>query len=420
MTMAASAMIYYEKPLSRGKLDELFSMAFFGRYIMLMMGIFSMYTGAIYCDIFSKEMALFPSMWEWPSDFKAGQTVEAHRVDGRVYPFGMDWRWHDTENDLLFSNSYKMKLSILLGWAHMTYSLCLSFINARHFKSPIDIWGNFVPGMLFFQSIFGYLVFCIVYKWSVDWYAIGQSPPGLLNMLIYMFLKPGTVEEELYSGQAVVQVILLLIAVCCVPILLFLKPFYLRWEHNKARAMGYRGIGESTRVSALDDDDDDEHAGQMNGGRDSYGDDEDGAALITQDIGDAEHEEFEFSEVMIHQVIHTIEFCLNCVSHTASYLRLWALSLAHQQLSIVLWTMTLKNAFAQTGAMGVLFVTVMFYMWFFLTIAVLVVMEGTSAMLHSLRLHWVEAMSKHFIGDGVPFEPFSFKILLEEDAEGVA
>ncbi|TKA72940.1 V-type proton ATPase subunit a, partial [Cryomyces minteri] len=118
MTMAACAMIYYEKPLSRGKLDELFSMAFFGRYIMLMMGIFSMYTGAIYCDIFSKEMALFPSMWEWPSDFKAGQTVDAHRVDGRVYPFGMDWRWHDTENDLLFSNSYKMKLSILLGWAH--------------------------------------------------------------------------------------------------------------------------------------------------------------------------------------------------------------------------------------------------------------------------------------------------------------
>ena len=187
----------------------------------------------------------------------------------------------------------------------MTYSLCLSYINAKHFKSPIDIWGNFVPGMIFFQSIFGYLVFCVVYKWSIDWNAIHQQPPGLLNMLINMFLSPGKVDEPLYPGQAPLQIILLLLALCCVPILLLLKPLYLRYEHNKARSLGYRGIGETSRVSALDADDDAEHL--MNGARDSTGSDRDAAAMITQDIGaDAEHEEFEFSEVMIHQTIHTI------------------------------------------------------------------------------------------------------------------
>ena len=189
----------------------------------------------------------------------------------------------------------------------MTYSLCFSYINARHFRSSIDIWGNFVPGLIFFQSIFGYLVFTIVYKWSVDWLAIGQSPPGLLNTLIYMFLAPGTVDEPLYRGQGILQVILVLVALACVPILLFLKPFYLRWEHNRARALGYRGIGETTRVSALDGDDEDENR-MMNGGRDSFASEADAAVMITEDIGHGggEHEEFEFGEVMIHQVIHTI------------------------------------------------------------------------------------------------------------------
>jgi V-type H+-transporting ATPase subunit a len=186
----------------------------------------------------------------------------------------------------------------------MTYSLCLSYINARHFKTPIDIWGNFIPGMIFFQSIFGYLILTIIYKWSVDWEAANMTPPGLLNMLINMFLSPGTVEEQFYRGQAFVQVTLVLIALFCVPILLFLKPFYLRWEHNRARALGYRGIGESTRVSALDGDDEDEGNG-MAGGRDSFATDE-GVALITEEMNGEEHEEFEFSEVMIHQVIHTI------------------------------------------------------------------------------------------------------------------
>ena len=188
----------------------------------------------------------------------------------------------------------------------MTFSLCFSYINARHFKSNIDIWGNFVPGMIFFQSIFGYLVFTIIYKWSVDWIKIGQSPPGLLNTLIYMFLSPGKLEESqrLFRGQGPIQAILLLMAVACVPVLLFLKPFYLRWEHNRARALGYRGIGENTRISALDDDDDER---TLNGGaRESLGTEPDGMVTITQDIGNDEHEEFEFSEAMIHQVIHTI------------------------------------------------------------------------------------------------------------------
>ncbi|KFA66135.1 hypothetical protein S40285_03393 [Stachybotrys chlorohalonatus IBT 40285] len=415
MLSGALAMIYWEKSLKKVTF-ELFAMIFYGRYIALVMAVFSVFTGLIYNDAFSKSMTLFPSAWtyEKPEDYVNGTTVVARLNDhGYRYPFGLDPAWHGSENELLFSNSFKMKMSIILGWAHMTYSLCFAYINARHFKKPIDIWGNFVPGMIFFQSIFGYLVICILYKWTVDWPAADAQPPGLLNMLIYMFLQPGTLDERLYPGQEYVQVILLLLAFVQVPILLFLKPFYLRWEHNRARAQGYRGIGETSRVSALDGDDETEAL--VNGHADSL-DDGEGVAMISQNI-DEEHEEFEFSEVMIHQVIHTIEFCLNCVSHTASYLRLWALSLAHQQLSVVLWSMTLGNVLGMGGITGAILIVVTFYLWFFLTIAILVAMEGTSAMLHSLRLAWVESFSKFAEFAGWPFSPFSFDILLEETEE---
>ena len=120
MFAAALGMIYFERALSKGKLNELIQMAFTGRYIALMMGLYSMYTGLIYNDAFSKSLELLPSMWEWPQDFKEGESIEATRRDGQTYAFGLDWGWHKADNNLLFTNSYKMKLSILMGWCHVS------------------------------------------------------------------------------------------------------------------------------------------------------------------------------------------------------------------------------------------------------------------------------------------------------------
>ena len=98
--------------------------------------------------------------------------------------------------------------------------------------------------MIFLQSIFGYLVICILYKWSVDWSKASIQPPSLLNMIIDMFLSPGEVspENQLYPGQATVQLVLLGLAAICVPWLLVSKP-YLEWkEMHKIHDQGYVGL----------------------------------------------------------------------------------------------------------------------------------------------------------------------------------
>merc|ERR1711975_28397 len=121
------------------------------------------------------------------------------------------------------------------------------------------------------------------------------------------------------------------------------------------------------------------------------------------DEEEEEEEEFDFGEEMVHQIIHTIEFVLGSVSNTASYLRLWALSLAHAQLAQVFWERMMMQYGVDTGS--ALSTMMGFGAWAVATTVVLLCMDVLECFLHALRLHWVEFQNKFYEADGYKFTP---------------
>ena len=257
-------------------------------------------------------------------------------------------------------------------------------MGAYPLTGPLALYGRYIPEMVFFEGIFGYLVFTIFYKWSVDWNGdVGvpgnpgpQPAPSLLTLLINMFMSPtsditvplygarcftdcasaasscdigviadacpatcgvGVGPDTLTPGDGVtpefkvcfstlqlnVQFFLLIAAFVSVPFLLLPIPFIELYEHNKemaAKAQYDPLVEEKAPADATD-----------GGGHGEHG------------------EEFSFGDAFIHQAIHTIEFVLGSISNTASYLRLWALSLAHSQLAELFKDMVLVGAGLKSG-----------------------------------------------------------------------
>uniref|UniRef100_A0A8C3JYA2 V-type proton ATPase subunit a n=2 Tax=Calidris pygmaea TaxID=425635 RepID=A0A8C3JYA2_9CHAR len=394
-------MVINEKSLLAQKsTNEIWNTFFSGRYLILLMGIFSMYTGFIYNDCFSKSFNIFGSSWHiipmfknstWNKDVLLDNTVlqldpaVPGVYSGNPYPFGIDPIWNVASNKLTFLNSYKMKMSVVIGIVHMIFGVILSLFNHIYFKKYINIILQFIPEMIFIISLFGYLVFMIIFKWCHFDVHSSQSAPSILIHFINMFLfnYSDTSNAPLYLHQKEVQSFLVIFALIAVPWMLLIKPFILRANHQKARRMVRDG---------------------------------DQAKGIQYSKGKAEEtdpQEYTF----VHQAIHTIEYCLGCISNTASYLRLWALSLAHAQLSEVLWTMVMHNGFNSSGWAGLIIIFIIFAAFAVLTVAILLVMEGLSAFLHALRLHWVEFQNKFYVGAGYKFSPFSFKHIIDGTSE---
>merc|ERR1711998_282265 len=190
-----------------------------------------------------------------------------------------------------------------------------------------------------------------------------------------------------YPGQGGVQTVILLLAFCSVPVLLLGKPLAIKY----GLCQGERDADHQAQTQLMKDDpdyDDMPHGGEGDG----HG-----------------HEEHPFSEIVIHQAIETIEFVLGMVSNTASYLRLWALSLAHTELAQVFWEKCMLSMINLGNPIAIVCGYAVFAA---VTFAVLLAMDVLECFLHALRLHWVEFQNKFYKADGYKFKPFALQPIL--------
>lgn len=425
-------IVSYSGIAGRRDLGEMMNGMYMARFMIFMMGVFSVYAGLVYNDFFSLPLNLFGSSWTWTNGTSTEEGTEAVNVGDygdadNVYPFGVDPAWHIAGNELLFFNSMKMKTSVILGVSQMTFGVCLKATNAVYFKEGLDFFFEFIPMIIFVLSLFGYMVVLIFMKWSINWeYRMytatcfdgftpqnetctdtsttaemcpldyggtgdGCQPPNLITSLINIALSPGSVDEPMYQGQAGVQTILLLLAFASIPFLLLGKPLMLR-NRMKKKAREDSFSSQSQLISSEQKSSGSE---KVEGGGDAHG----------------HGEEHDFSEIVIHQGIETIEFVLGMVSNTASYLRLWALSLAHTELAAVFWEKAMLSSIMMNNAFAVF---IGFAVFAAVTFGVILCMDVLECFLHALRLHWVEFQNKFYKADGYKFAPYSTSAIIKE------
>ncbi|KAI9907230.1 hypothetical protein PsorP6_002939 [Peronosclerospora sorghi] len=327
-----------------------------GRYMLLIMGAFAIYAGVIYNDFFSRApLNLFGSKCAYPDD-----CLDSHRRDVKclaeykihdghmtyvnatdvsngdnVYAMGLDRIGNTSSNELVFLNSFKMKISVIFGIVQMTFGILL---NAG--------------------------IACI---------SASCRPPSRVSTLINIALTPGNVVDPLYEGQLETQQLLFLLACLSVPAMLILKPLYLKSQHDRTASATNPHVADEAE----------------------------GEHLVARPHGHSsgEKHEFELGGVVIHQGIETIKFVLGMVSKTASYLRLWALSLALSALATVFWEKTMLSSINSDSFLAIF---IGFAVFALTTFGVILAMDVLECFSHALRRHWVEFQNKFYKADRWP------------------
>ena len=387
----------------------------FTRYFLLLMGFFAVYCGLLYNDFLSIPL-YFGSCYKTEGFLKTNIT---EKKDNCNYKFGLDPIWYMSTNELGYINSLKMKLSVILGVFHMLIGILLKGLNAIFEKDFVELIFVFFPQLILMLILFGYMDLLIFVKWATvystnvevvkkeDTIKFNENilAPDIKSYLMNIFLNPGQLPPKpkvIYNGTSYeydwklldsrtlenVNVGILVCSLFCI-IIMLLPKFFINYAKAKKK---YNMLNNNEQNFNNEPNDELEVFNEK---------------LVHHQ---KEVEPPVISNFIVESAIETIEFVLGTVSNTASYLRLWALSLAHSQLALVFFSklvIFLGNSTTSWVANGILLI-IAFPLFSGVTTLVLLFMDLMECFLHTLRLHWVEFQNKFYKADGYQYKPFCF------------
>ena len=260
----------------------------------------------------------------------------------------MDPIWYRSTQEISVMNSFKMKTSVILGVLQMLLGTLLKGLNNIYFKNYLSFIFVVITQICLMLALFGFMDLMIIVKWLTDWSKLDKTmnnAPGIINTMIVMFIQMGAKQDgdtslDVIDNQSYIMRVLLVVALICVPCMLFVVPCIMsRMSHHKEH--------DDNSEALIDDQ------GEVR-------------KLAKAVLSHTNHSN-SFGELFIHQMIETIEYVLGTVSNTASYLRLWALSLAHGQLAKVFFDYTLagglkSQSYPMVSKLFNFFLTYNFYM----------------------------------------------------------
>lgn len=328
---------------------------------------------------------------------------------------------------LTFTNNIKEKLAVIIAYFHLNFGIVLNALNCIYFGQYKKLTFDIITGFFIFLGLIGYMIVLIYVKWWYPVYAYKQvanpivgtdltlsTSPSIITLLIGDIMGPTGFAEKndenlyFYEQQGDIANILVIITAICLPIMLCAIPciaICCGEKHDDHEEDGVAGVAahskEDDREKLMGNDDQENRMQEIE--------------QMLKLHCPKEESHGGAGEVFIHQVIETIEFVLGCISNTASYLRLWALSLAHGQLGevfiqIFFTQLQVPLKFDTMGSVGqTIFFFFMGFGYMFAVMCVLLMMDLLEVFLHTMRLHWVEFMGKFYQGTGTPYKPFSFK-----------